>query len=342
MTASSAASPSPYQRLAGFVRKPIVLRSLLGLLGFLLLFGLFGYFVLPGILQSQAEKLLSEKLHRPATIGKVEVRPFDMAVTVRDFRLMEPQGDAVFASFEALHLNLSAQSLWRFAPVVQAVRLDKPYVRLVRTAPHSYNIDDLLAMGGKEEAPEPDAQPARFSVYNIQVRDGRIAFDDKPAAASHAVEALQIGLPFISSLPSQVEVFVEPLLSARVNGTPLEFKGKARPFADTREAVLDLNLDGLDLTRFVAYLPFKPAFKVASAHLDTRLSASFVQPHDQAPALTLSGVASLKSLQLAEPGGKTFLKLPELSVTLDRAAVLGKRIEVAQAGREGAGSGCDA
>ncbi|HCY64859.1 MAG TPA: hypothetical protein DHV59_18975 [Oxalobacteraceae bacterium] len=330
MTASPAATPSRYQRLAVFSRKPLVVRSLLGLLGFVLLFGLFGYFILPGIIQSQAEKLLSEKLHRSASIGKVEVRPFDMALTVRDFKLMEPAGEAVFASFDALHLNLSAQSLWRLAPVVQAVRLEKPYVHLVRTAPHSYNIDDLLALGGKEEPPALESGPARFSIYNIQLQDGRIAFEDKPAGASHTVEALQIGLPFISSLPSQVDVFVEPLLSASVNGTPFHFKGKARPFADTREAVLELNLDGLDLTRFIGYLPFKPAFRLAGAQLDTRLSASFLQPHDQTPALTLSGVVSLKALQLAEPGGKTFLKLPELSVTLDRAAVLGKRIEVAK------------
>ena len=31
---------------------------------------------------------------------------------------------------------------------------------------------------------------------------------------------LKIGIPFISSLPSQVDVFVEPLLSANVNGSP--------------------------------------------------------------------------------------------------------------------------
>jgi len=330
MTASAA---SPGNRIVAFARRPIVLRSVLGLCAFVLLFGLFGYFVLPGILQSQAQRLISEKLHRQASIGKVEVRPFDMAVTVRDFKLMEPSGDAVFASFDALYVNLSAQSLWRLAPVVQAVRLDKPYLHLARSAPHQYNIDDLLALRGKQE--QPAQEPAYFSVYNIQVENGRIAFDDKPTNTSHAVEALQIGLPFISSLHSQVDIFVEPLLSARVNGTPLLFKGKAKPFADTREAVLELNLDGLDLTRFVDYLPFKPAFKLAGARLDTRLSASFVQPHGQAPALTLSGVATLKSLQLAEPGGKTFLKLPEANLTLERTSVFGNRFDVARIALKG-------
>ncbi|QAU32689.1 DUF748 domain-containing protein [Janthinobacterium sp. 17J80-10] len=326
---------SPGKRIAAVARKPVVLRSILGFFVFVVLFGLFGYFILPGIIKSQAEQLISEKLQRAASIGKVEVSPFDMALTVRDFKLMEPQGDVVFASFDALSVNLSAQSLWRLAPVVQAVRLDKPYLRLVRTAPHQYNIDDLLALAGKQETPEKPGEPARFSVYNIQLEGGRIAFEDKPSGASHHVSALNIGLPFISSLHSQVDIFVEPLLSAKVNGTPLLFKGKARPFADNREAVLDLNLDGLDLTRFVDYLPFKPAFKLASAQLETRLSASFLQPHDQPPSLTLSGVAAVKSLRLTAPDGKTFFKLPELSVTLERAPVLGRHFEVARVALKG-------
>lgn len=326
---------SPGKRIAAVARKPIVLRSILGFFVFVLLFGLFGYFILPGIIKSQAEQLISEKLQRPASIGRVEVNPFDMALTVRDFKLMEPQGDAVFASFDALSLNLSAQSLWRLAPVVQAVRLDKPYVRLVRTAPHQYNIDDLLALAGKEDAPEKEGEPAQFSVYNIQLEGGRIAFEDKPTGASHHVTALNIGLPFISSLHSQVDIFVEPLLSAKVNGTPLLFKGKARPFADNREAVLELNLDGLDLTRFVDYLPFKPAFKLAGAQLDTRLSASFQQPHYRPPSLTLSGVAAVKALRLTAPDGKTFFKLPEVSVTLERAPVLGRHFEVARVALKG-------
>ena len=312
-----------------------MLRSIIGFFVFVVLFGLFGYFILPGVIKSQAEQLISEKLQRTAMIGKVEVSPFAMAFTVRDFKLMEPKSDVIFASFDALNVNLSAQSLWRLAPVVQAAHLDKPYLRLVRTAVNQYNIDDLLALAVKQEVPAQESRPARFSVYNIQLEGGRIVFEDKPAGASHQVEALNIGLPFISSLHSQVDVFVEPLLSATVNGTPLLFKGKAKPFADTREAVLDLNLDGLDLTRFVDYLPLKPAFKLASAQLDTRLSASFLQLHDQAPSLTLSGMATLKSLHVTAPEGKTFFKLPELSVTLDRAPLLGRHFEVARVALKG-------
>ncbi len=314
------------KRLSGFIRKPILTRTALGLVLFFVLYGLFGYFALPGIVKAQAEKLIVEKLHRQASIGKIEISPYALRMTVRDLKVMAPQGDAVFASFEALTVDLSSKSLWRLAPVVQAVRLTKPYVHLVRSDAHHYNIDDILALGADQP---PSPEPARFSIYNIEVEGGRIAFDDRPAGASHTVADLKLGVPFISSLHSQEDVFVKPLLSATVNGTPLLINGEVLPFADSRVATVKLNLDGMDLTRYLEYLPFKPGFKMHSARLDLDLTASFQQPPDQAPSLTLSGTAALKSLQLTEPNGKPILKLAELGAILDRAHPLGPHFEVA-------------
>ncbi|HTH44943.1 MAG TPA: DUF748 domain-containing protein, partial [Oxalicibacterium sp.] len=258
------------------------------MLAFIVVVGLFGYFVLPVIVKSQAEKILTEKLHRQTTIGKVEINPYTMRATLRDFRMKEPQSDVTFASFDALTIALSYQSLWRFAPVVHELQVVKPYVHLVRKDATHYNIDDLLALAGKPPQQESSG-PARFSLFNIQLDQGRIDFEDKPAGATHTVTDLKLGVPFISSLPSQVEVYVEPLLSAKVNGTPLLIKGKARPFADPRDAIVDLNIDHLDLTSYLKYIPGTPHFKVPSGRLDVRLSASFRQPKNAAPTLALSG-----------------------------------------------------
>ena len=293
----------------------------------MLLIGLFGYIVLPGIVKSQAEKLITEKLHRQVTIGKVEINPYALLVTVRDLRLMEPEGKSVFVSFDALTVNISSQSLLRLAPVVQQVRLTKPYVHLSRNEAHHYNIDDIIGLIANQP---PSNEPSRFSVYNIQIEDGRIEFEDRPVNTTHVVSELNIGVPFISSLPTQVEVFVEPMLSAKVNGSPLQLKGRARPYAEPKEAALDLNLDNLDLTRYLEYLPFKPDFKVPSARLDVHLSANFQQPTNKAPVLILTGGAALKSVHITEHNGKPLLKLAQLDLTLGNTDVFGGRIDVAR------------
>ncbi len=307
--------------------KPAFRRTAIGLVIFIVFIGLFGYFSLPGIIKSQAEKIISEKLNRQTMIGQVEVSPYAMRFTFRDVKMMEPEGDVKFAGFEALTVNLSIQSLFRFAPVIKQLQVSAPYVRLVRKDDTHYNIDDIIELINNQP---PSPEPARFSVFNIEIDKGYIEFDDRPAKTLHKVTDLKIGVPFVSSLHSKIDVLVEPLLSANINGTPLLIKGKALPFADPVQTVVDLKLDNLDLTTYLKYIPGTPRFKVPSARLDLHLIANFHQTKDKAPVLLLSGNIKLKSLQLNDQDNRSILKLPELTVTLKDASLLSEHIDVAK------------
>jgi len=313
--------------LPNLLGKRAVRRSLIATCVVLLLYTLFGFVILPGVIKSQLVQMAPEKLHRKLTVGAVEVNPFTLIMTIRDLKLMEPDAETVFASFETLTVNLSTESIVRLAPVVQQASLTKPYVHLARTQAHRYNVDDILVLIGNQPS---SPQPARFSVNNIQIEQGRIEFEDKPVKATHTVSDIKLGVPFLSSLPSQVQIFVEPHLSANVNGTPLLVQGKARPFAEPREAVVEFGLREFDLARYIDYLPVKPRMKVSGAKLDVQLSASFRQPKDTAPTIRLDGGATLKSLRVNTLDGKPVLKLPEMTIALRDTDVLGNRIEVAQ------------
>lgn len=300
--------------------------------GALALYAGIGFLALPAIVKSQAQQLAAEKLHRQLTIEEVKFNPFTLAMEIRGFKLMEPQGGAVFASFDALALDLAGESIWRMAPVVQQVRLQQPYVHLVRTDANHYSIDDIIALAASQP---PSPEPARYAVNNIQLEGGRIAFEDLPARATHTVEGLKLGVPFVSSMPADVQVFVEPLLSATINGAPLLLKGKARPFGEAREAQLELNLDDVALPRYLEYLPGKPNFKLPSASLSTRLTASFVQPKDKAAALVIRGDASLKNVALTQPDGKSLLKLATLDAKLASLDIFAGRYDLARVAFDG-------
>ncbi len=315
------------QSLGQLSGKPAFRRTAIGLVIVIVFIGLFGYFALPGIIKSQAEKIISETLNRQTTIGQVEVSPYAMRVTLRDVKMMEPEGNVKFAGFEALTVNLSIQSLFRFAPVIEQLQVSAPYVHLVRKDDTHYNIDDIIELINSQP---PSPEPALFSVFNIEIDKGHIEFDDRPAKTLHKVTDLKIGVPFVSSLHSKIDVFVEPLLSANINDTPLLIKGKVLPFADPVQAVVDLSLVNLDLTTYLKYIPGTPRFKVPSARLDLHLIANFQQPKDKAPALLLSGNIKLKSLQLNDQDNQSIIKLPELAVTLKNANLLSERIEVAK------------
>lgn len=300
--------------------------------GLLLAYTGIGFWAVPAIVKSQAVAISADKLHRQLSIEEVTFNPFKLTATVRGLKMMEPDGGAVFASFERLGVDLSWQSLRQLAPVVQEVRLSKPYVHLVRKDANHYSIDDILQLVASQP---PSPEPARFSVNNIQLEDGSLSFEDKPPGVTHKVQDLKLGLPFISSLPADVTIFVEPMFGATVNGAPLLLKGKARPFAEPKDYALDLALDKVDLTGYLGYLPFKPGFRLPAAQLDAHLHLSVVQPKDKPPALVLGGDASLSGVQLQQLDGQPVGKLGALKVKLGKLDLLAQRFEIARVGIDG-------
>jgi hypothetical protein len=304
--------------------------------GLVLLYAALGFLVLPAVIKSQAQQMAAAKLHRQLGIDRIAFNPFTLALSVQGFKLMEPAGGAVFFSFGRLDVDLSGRSLQRLAPVVQEVHLSAPYLHLVRRDANHYSIDDILALIASTP---PSPEPARFAVNNIQLDGGAVVFDDQPAQAIHKVDDLKLGLPFISSLPTDGQIFVQPLLSAKVDGAPLLIKGRARPYADVREASVDIDLDRLDLPRYLAYLPFKPNFKLPGATLDAHLTLSFRQPKGRGAALVLGGTAAVKSLQLTQMDDQPVLKFDGLSVQLGSVDVLGGPIEIARLSLDGLDAG---
>ena len=310
------------------MHRPWLKRTALGIGIFLAVFGLFAYFVLPGIVKSQAERIVAEKLHRQLSIERIDISPYTLTLNIHGMKLLEPDGKSVFAALDNLKVNVELQSLFRLAPVVQEVRLDKPYVHLTRLDANHYNFDDIVALINAQPS-SPSPGPARFAVYNIQVNDGKIEFEDRPVHATHLVSELKLGIPFISSLSSQIDVFTEPQFSAKVNDALLQLKGKATPFAENKEANLDLNLDAVDLTRYIGYLPFKPQFKLPGAKLDVHLTLIFRQPKDKAPQISLKGTTALRSVEVTELNDRPMIKLPQLLVTLSDLNVLSSNLAIA-------------
>jgi hypothetical protein len=166
-------------------------------------------------------------------------------------------------------------------------------------------------------------------VYNITLSDGRIEFDDRPQKAQHAVTDLQIGLPFVSSLPAQVDIEVQPRLSLKVNGTPFEIAGETKPFKETHETIVRIDIDDLQLAKYLEYSPIPLRIRVPSGRLDTKLALSLsLTPDNQLQTLTLSGSASLQDLKVQQADGAPLGALGLLSVDLEAIDLLKRHATV--------------
>ncbi len=324
----TASPPPPARRPPGARLR----RAALWLAGFLALVAVVGFFIAPPVIRSQAEKILSRELGRTTTLEEVKVNPFAPSLTVRGFNIREADGTQPFVTFDELYVRASYTSLFRFAPVVDQVKLARPQVRIVRTAAARFNFSDIqerLAARPKNDAP-PDAEPARFAVYNIEVLDGSIEVDDRVVSRRLGLTDIDVGLPFVSSLPSQREVFVEPRFSAKLNGAPLEARAKSKPFHDTRESTLNFELADLDVVPFVAYSPTRLPVDLKAAKLDLDLDVTFAQPAGKAPAVVVAGRTDLKGIAVDFPAGGPLLRLASVATELAAIEPLSNRYEVAK------------
>ncbi|MEW9899072.1 DUF748 domain-containing protein [Chitinivorax sp. PXF-14] len=267
---------------------------------------------LPPLLKDRVAQLAGEKLQRKVSIDGLSINPYLFKATLSGVSIVDSDGLPLLR-FDSLLLDLELASIWQRGAVLREIRLDHPQLRLVRTGANRYNISDIVERFLKE--PSPPEKP-RFSLNNIQLLDGRIDFIDQPEQQTHRIEALTLKLPFVSSLPYYTDTAVEPGLAARIDGAVFDLKGRAKPFKTTLDSTLALDLDGLDLTRWVDYLPLKLGFKLQQALLDSRLTVAFSKPAQGEPAVTLGGSVSVRKLRLAELDDSPLLAWKAATLTL--------------------------
>lgn len=275
-----------------------------------LLFGLLGYFWLPGYLHGRLEQALGAALERPVSLGQVDIQPYILEATFRDLRIGEREGEEALAGFTRLTVNLSAASLWRRALVLDALRLEAPYGRLVRQADGRTNVSDLVEKFASDEDSAAGVPP--FAINNLEILGGSFKLDDRSGGGQHEITALDLVLPRLASFPGEVERQVQPRFSATLDGAPVNIAGELRPFADTPDGRLDLKFQGLDLARLAAFSPVPLPVKLESALLDADLVLDF--HGGEARRLALEGRLGLSQLQVRR--GDLGLGLKSLNLRL--------------------------
>ncbi|MFM0615335.1 DUF748 domain-containing protein [Paraburkholderia nemoris] len=279
-------------------------RVITGLLIFLVLFGLLGFFAAPPLIRHIAEQQLSKQLDRPATIGRIALNPYTLKLEADSVHIGERGGAGDFVDIARLIVKPSWSSLFRGAPIVDEIQLDSPRFHIVRYDAQRFNFTDLIEKFSKQPA-KPDSKPTLFSVSNIRLENGQITFDDKLLGATHVIDQWKLGIPFIATLPSKTDIFVEPLLRARIDGSPLAIDGKTKPFAASRESEVSLRFDGLDVPQLISYSPTKLPVVVQSGKLSTDLKLNFVVSND-APSLRVAGTVDLNDVDVRDQSKAPF------------------------------------
>ena len=320
--------------------KSRTLRWLAWAVGAAALLVLGAWLAVPPLLKWQLETRGSELLGRDLRVAEVKFSPFALALTFRQLTLAAAPGDPTAPpqlQIERLFVDISARTLLRLAPVIDAIEIDAPQLRLARLDDGRYDIDDLLQRLATPQADaKPDDEPQRFALFNLRLARGEVLLDDRPVDARHELRDIVLDLPFLSNLPDDLQVKVEPRLAFVLNGSAFDSRGRSTPFAQGRASEFDIRFDKLDLSRWWAYLPKTLPVAAKGGALDADLKLRFEQSAAAGTKLELQGRIALQDMAVTLPDDAPLLSWQSLRVQLADVQPLQRRVGLESVQLDGA------
>ena len=287
-----------------------------GVMGVLALWAL-AWLAVPPLLKRSLEQSASAALGRSVQVGRVEFSPWSLELTLHDLSVAQADGGAPQLQVRRIYIDAELQSLLRLAPVVDAVQVDEPQLRISHLGGGRYDVDDIFARLRAPAATEPTqpTQPQRFALHNLVLRGGSVDYTDAAVQRTHTVRELNLGIPFLSNLPSYREVTVQPQLAFVLNGSRFDTAAQGTPFTQTRKTDASVRVTGFDLAPYLRYLPAGLPVKLQAAVLDADLRLAFERA--PAPAVRFSGTLTARGTRLATADAAPLLGFDTLTVQLD-------------------------
>ena len=281
----------------------------------LIVLWLVTWLAIPPLVKGPLERIASEQLGRTVTVGGIDFEPWSLEFALRDVAVAGANGAPPQLTIGRVYADGELQSLLRLAPVVDAFTIENPMLRITHLSDGRYYVDDIIAkVTAPQSEPEPDKGPARVALYNLALTGGSIDFSDTAVDKTHEVRDLALKVPFISTLPSQREVKVEPHLAFTLNGSRFDSSAQGTPFAQTGQADAQIRLDGLDLAPYLGYLPANLPVKVQGATLDADVKVAFEQ-HPRM-AVKLTGTVQASGVRIADRQGADLLSYERLKIDM--------------------------
>jgi len=315
----------PLDRL-GRLKKPVLWVVII-----MAAYTLLGFLILPFTAKLIAVRKLTQLLGRPVSIESVRFNPYALSLTVEKVTIKERQERQDFVAFNKLYANLSSSSILKLAPVIEELRLDGPSARVVRTGENTFNYSDIIRSGEPETkpaAPPEAAKPFKFSVNNIQISNGHAEIQDQLTNKAHTITNLNFDIPFISNIGTDVDIFTQPRFTAEINNTPVNMAGQTKPFADSLESTLSINLTGIDLPYYFVYVPLKTGIGITSGILDIDAGITFVRCKDKEPASQVTANITVRDLGIMDAADNRLLKLSLLQVAVAPSSFLAGKVHL--------------
>jgi uncharacterized protein involved in outer membrane biogenesis len=220
----------------------------------------------------------SQALGREIRLASLTFNPFTFDLKAAGLTIVDMDGEPL-AGFAGLEVNVDPSRLAGERLAVSHFVLADPFVRLTRDSQGRFNVADLFPESAP--APPPQAQPRTFelvpsglkySVSDVRITGGRVAFEDALTRTSHEVRDLHFFIDSLSSdQPGLHEIFSS---GGQVNESNLALAVKADLTGETPEAEARLTLKNVVFRHYTPYLlPLKQPLDLKMEEAGIRVRA---------------------------------------------------------------------
>lgn len=214
------------------------------------IYSLFGFFALPGIIASEAEKFVREQLELELVIKDVEFNPWRLALRLDGIAVNDPEngGEALVAA-RSIYVNAELwSSLWIRGASLCELDLLAPYINARILQDGDINLMKLVPPDDEEES----SGETHWRIGQLGIHQGRVDFrdDTRPTPFSAVFSPLNLSLADLSSRPDKDGGYT--LHAETGEGEALDWKGTValKPVRSEGE----LRISGLKATTPWRYL----------------------------------------------------------------------------------------
>ncbi len=298
-----------------------------------------GFWGVPALIKWAAKGPVSETLGRAVQIEKAEFNPWTLEATAHNLSMAAAKGDEPALTVGKIYLNAGfIESIKRFGVVVQSAAIDQLNTSLVIGQGNTTNFDDIISRFTQQDdksKPEPedkDAKPFPFCVNNIELTNSHLLVSAPSMGVHEDITQINLAIPFIGTIGSDVDKLVEPKLTFLDNGSPFLAQGETLPFKDSIATKLHAEINGYDLAHLAGMIPVPLKLNVTSGTVSVAADLLFAQAtKNSARALSLTGQASADNVAVSmagEQGKNNAVAFEKLAVDLNELDLVNNRANV--------------
>lgn len=284
-------------------RKKIVLLSI-----FVILF--FFLFFLSSIVKSYVVKNSVELIGRKLEIAELHFNYAKISARINELYLYEENGTDKFVSFNELYVNISPWKLLSGEYSISQIYLDGLNVSVIQDS-IGFNFDDLLS--GKDEtidSTQVKNETTKFSIYNIEIKNGYIAYFDKNKDNLLDLKNINLDLPLIAWNNQKSEMGVDFSVGNEGNVSI-----NADVDHSSKRYQLNLKISSVEINPFMAYITDYMHISGMQGHINTSLNIDGSMSNFM--DVFVKGNASLQDFILNDIEGNKFLAAKSAKVNLD-------------------------